>query len=66
MPACIFHLMWKMLEVVARKPYPNSRSLELTIPRTVTEVLDVHAGELVKWNIEIRNGRLVATVSKAC
>ena len=61
-----FSFIEKMLKVIARKPYPKSRSLELTMPRTVSEVLDVHAGELVKWNIEIRNGRLVATVSKAC
>ena len=58
-------LMEKMLKVIARKPYPKSRSLELTMPRTVSEILDVHGGERVMWNIEMRNERLVAIVSKA-
>lgn len=56
--------MWKMLEVVARKPYPDSKSLELTLPKALAEILDVRVGEIICWKLETRKGNLIATISK--
>jgi antitoxin component of MazEF toxin-antitoxin module len=37
----------------ATNAHPNSKSLRSTIPKEIVELLDLHHGDTVQWNVDV-------------
>lgn len=52
------------METKAFPNRPGSPSLRATIPVGVVEGLKLKSGDTIRWNLEVREGRIVAVVEK--
>ena len=34
---------------------PNSKSLRTTVPKEICEILDLHNGETIQWNVDVES-----------
>ena len=56
-----------MAEFISKVTYarPNSSSLRTTIPEGVAKMIELNAGDLLKWDIRIKSNNIEIIVSKS-
>lgn len=58
--------MKKLLTYMTKVNFANnkSKSLKVGFPREISEVLDVDAGDSIKWVINLDGNKIIITVEK--
>lgn len=44
---------------------PKSNSLRVGLPKEIVQLLDVHAGDSVEWNVDVTDNKITIIASKA-